>query len=50
VILALVGVKMCLAKVFEVPIALSLAGIAVILAACITTSLLWPPTGKEHAK
>jgi tellurite resistance protein TerC len=49
VILALVGVKMCLAKVFEVPIALSLAGIALILAACIATSLLWPPAGKERS-
>jgi tellurite resistance protein TerC len=42
IILTLVGVKMCLAKVIEVPIGISLAGIGVILAVCITTSLRWP--------
>ena len=42
VILALVGVKMCLSGLFEVPIGLSLLGIGAILGGCITTSLLRP--------
>ena len=42
VILALVGVKMCLAKVYEVPIGIALLAIALILAGCIAASLRWP--------
>ena len=41
-ILVLVGVKMCLANVFEVPNGVSLLVIALILAGCITASLRWP--------
>jgi tellurite resistance protein TerC len=41
-ILVLVGLKMCLARVVEVPIALSLAVIALILAGCAVASLLRP--------
>jgi len=50
VILALVGIKMCVAKWFHVDIAVSLLVIAAILAGCIGMSLLWPPAGKGEAE
>ena len=42
VILAFVGVKMCLAKCVEMPIRVSLLVIALILAVCVAGSLVWP--------
>jgi len=47
VILALVGVKMCLAKVYEVPITTSLLVIGLILGVCIGTSLSFPKLEKK---
>ena len=41
-ILTFVGVKMCIAKFLHIPIALSLGIIALILAGCVTASLLRP--------
>lgn len=41
-ILVLVGVKMCLANVFEVPNGVSLLVIALILSGCVAASLCWP--------
>lgn len=48
-ILALVGVKMCIAHWVEVPIWISLAAIALILAVCIAASLAWPPHTEGRA-
>ncbi|BDU78740.1 TerC family protein [Mesoterricola sediminis] len=47
VILALVGIKMCLSHWVHVGIGVSLLVIAAILAGCIAASLLWPPKDKE---
>ncbi len=48
IILVLVGVKMLLAEVFEVPTAASLAVVAAILAAATVGSLLAPDAAKRH--
>jgi tellurite resistance protein TerC len=42
VILTFVGVKMCIERWVEIPILVSLAVIALILAACVAGSLAWP--------
>ena len=42
VILSFVGVKMCIAKLVEIPILASLLVIALILAVCVAGSLVWP--------
>jgi len=47
IVLALVGVKMCLAHLYEVPIGAALAAIALILAACVAASLRWPLARKD---
>jgi len=48
VILAFVGVKMCLAKVFEIPVHVSLLVITGVLVVCVAGSLAWPRTeGRE---
>jgi tellurite resistance protein TerC len=41
-ILAFVGVKMCIEKLVVIPILVSLAVIALVLAACVAGSLAWP--------
>jgi tellurite resistance protein TerC len=41
-ILTFVGVKMCLEKLVEIPILVSLSVIALVLAVCVTGSLAWP--------
>ena len=45
VILTFVGVKMCIANWYHIPILFSLLFIAAVLAGCIVTSLAWP---EEH--
>ena len=47
IILTFVGLKMSLAHWVKIPIQASLIFIAVVLVACVTASLLWPP--KEDA-
>ncbi len=42
IILTFVGVKMCIERWVEIPILVSLAVIALILAACVAGSLAWP--------
>jgi len=42
IILTFVGLKMCLAHFVAIPIVISLLVIAVVLAGCIVTSLVWP--------
>ena len=41
-ILTFVGIKMCIARLIEIPILMSLSVIALILAACVAGSLAWP--------
>ncbi|GIV95482.1 MAG: membrane protein [Herpetosiphonaceae bacterium] len=48
-VLVFVGLKMLLSDVYKVPIALSLAVIALILTASIAASLLFPKEAEEHA-
>jgi len=48
IILAFVGVKMCLAKVFEIPVQVSLLVIVLVLAACVAGSLAWPKAQGER--
>ncbi len=43
IVLMFIGVKMLVAKYFEIPIAISLVVVAVILATAIGVSLIWPP-------
>ncbi|HVN33403.1 MAG TPA: TerC/Alx family metal homeostasis membrane protein [Thermoanaerobaculaceae bacterium] len=49
IILVLVGVKMLLSEVVEIPTGASLAGVAAILAAATAGSLLFPPRGRKIA-
>ncbi len=49
VVLAFVGVKMLLTDVAKIPIALSLAVIALVIAVSIALSLLLPPRGDDEA-
>ncbi len=43
IVLMFIGVKMLVAKYFEIPIGISLAVVAVILASAVAISLIWPP-------
>jgi len=47
-VLVLVGVKMLIADVVEVPIALSLGVIALVIGASVVASLVWPKERDEH--
>lgn len=46
IILAFVGVKMCLAKLVEIPIVASLLVITLVLLVCVVASLVWPQVEK----
>ena len=48
-ILVFVGVKMLLSSVYPIPTLLSLAIVALLLAASIVASLVWPAKAKGHA-
>jgi tellurite resistance protein TerC len=47
-ILAFVGLKMCLGPFLEIGVQTSLAFIAVVLAGSIGASLIWPQHGENH--
>ena len=50
IVLAFVGAKMCLAHWLEIPVAVSLLVITLVLAACVVGSLIWPkPEGGKQS-
>jgi tellurite resistance protein TerC len=50
IVLAFVGAKMCLAHWLEIPVAVSLLVITLVLVACVVGSLIWPkPEGGKQS-